>query len=57
MVSVFHTVPHVSENVAYTIKYRMICECRMIFRHPTLDPAVPNQTYILFELLKVSARM
>ena len=57
MVSIFRTVPHVSENVSYTIKCRIICECRMIFRHPTLDPAVPNVTYILFELLKVSARM
>ena len=57
MVSVFRTVPHVSENVAYTIKCRMMCECRMISRHPTLDPVGLNVTYILFELVKVSARM
>ena len=55
--SVFHTVPCVSENVVYAIKCRMIFKRRMIFTYRTLDPAGLNMDFNFINLnLSKSAR-
>ena len=54
--SVFHTVPCVSENVVYAIKCRMIFKRRMIFTYRTLDPAGLNMDFNFILNLSKSAR-
>ena len=45
MLSVFHTIPCVSQNVLYAIKWRIIFKRRMIFTYRTLDPAGLNMDF------------